>query len=324
MVVAAAFAAASVAVGGPAGSALVALALVLPLVLVQDGWRYVFIVRRPAAALTIDLVWLCLSCLAIVLVPDGVDVGWYVVAWGIGGIAGAVLGSILGRLQLRWVHPWSYISQNRGLGFRFMGEFITSQAAFYVALLSCGWILGLSAYGAVRGAFLFIGPLQMLAAAAVMSVLPEARMVRDQPDKVMRLVAGAGALVCGATVVWTLVGVSLPDSIGEALIGATWPEAQDVILPLGVTMIGMTIVLCALVGVRALDGTKGLAARLRSIPFQLGCPIAGAFLADLTGFVVGLALGQLISAGIWCGTFARLRREINEHVPAPQAAIASR
>ena len=150
VVVAAAFAAASVAVGGPAGSALVALALVLPLVLVQDGWRYVFIVRRPAAALTIDLVWLCLSCLAIVLVPDGVDVGWYVVAWGIGGIAGAVLGSILGRLQLRWVHPWSYISQNRGLGFRFMGEFITSQAAFYVALLSCGWILGLSAYGAVR------------------------------------------------------------------------------------------------------------------------------------------------------------------------------
>ena len=67
-VVAAAFVVAGAAVGGPAGSALLALAVVLPLMLVQDAWRYVFIVGRPAA-LTIDLVWLVSSCAAVALDP---------------------------------------------------------------------------------------------------------------------------------------------------------------------------------------------------------------------------------------------------------------
>ncbi|HEY2998349.1 MAG TPA: hypothetical protein VGJ43_07225, partial [Acidimicrobiales bacterium] len=46
------------AVGGLAGSALLALAVVLPLVLVQDAWRYMFMIDRPVLALLIDLIWL--------------------------------------------------------------------------------------------------------------------------------------------------------------------------------------------------------------------------------------------------------------------------
>jgi hypothetical protein len=320
-VVAIAIAVAAAFVGGMAGSALAALAVVLPLVLVQDAWRYVFIVGRPAAALAIDLVWLTSSCVAILLAPEGVSVAWYVLAWGAGGIAGAVVATALGRLRPVLSRPWAYLVEHRDLGLRFLGEFAAGQAAFYIALLSCGWILGLTAYGAVRGAFLFIGPLQMLAAAVIMTTLPEARRVRDQPDRVVHLVRNATLLVCGATVAWTAVGLALPDAIGEAIIGATWAEAQRVLLPLGLTMIGMSIVACALVGVRAFDGTKGFGARMQSIPFQLACPVTGALVGDLTGFVVGLAVGYAVSAAIWLATLERVRRSVSVPGSVPEPAV---
>jgi len=322
VVVGAAIWGAGVVVGGMAGSALVALALVLPIVLVQDAWRYVFIVGRPSAALLIDLVWLASSCVAILLAPDGMSVSWYVLAWGAGGIAGAILATAVGRLRLAVSRPWAYIVENRELGFRFLGEFAASQAAFYLSLLSCGWILGLTAYGAVRGAFLFIGPLQMLAAAVIMSALPEARLMRDQPDRVLRLVRGAILLLGSATVAWTVVGLLLPSSVGEAIIGATWPDAHEVLLPLGITMLGMSIVACLLVGVRALDGTKGLRARMQTIPFQLACPVAGAFVGDLIGFVVGMAVGYAISAAIWWSTLERVRRSVRVPGSLSDAAVA--
>lgn len=306
LLVAIAIGSSSVVLGGLAGSTLLALAIVLPFVLVQDAWRYVFMVDRPGRALAIDLVWLLSSCTAIILTPDSTAVAWYVLAWGAGGALGAVVGTLLGHLPFGPFHPVQYLRDNVELGLRFLGEFITSQAGYFLALLSCGWILGLTAYGAVRGGFLFIGPLQMLAAGVIMSTLPEARLARDDPDRVLRLVRGGNALVCGATVVWTAVGLALPESIGRALVGATWVEAQEILLPLGLTMIGMSLIAGALVGVRAFDGTKGLRARLQTIPFQLGCPVVGAYVADLDGFVVGMAIGQAIGAVIWWTTFRRL------------------
>lgn len=309
IVVAAALAGASTIVGGMAGSAVLALSFVLPLVLVQDAWRYIFMADQPGRALTIDLVWVLASCVAIVMVPNGTAVGWYVVAWGAGGCLGAIVATAIGDISSGPLRPWRYLYEHRALGVRFLGEFATAQAGYFGALLACGWILGLTAYGAVRGGLLFIGPLQMLTAGVVMSTLPEARRARDDPERVHHLVRSGNALVCAATVAWTLVGLVLPDRLGEALIGATWPEAQGVLLPLGLTMIGMSIVSGALVGVRAFDGTRGLRARLQAIPFQLVCPIVGAYLMDLDGFVVGMAVGQAVGAGIWWATFRRLLAE---------------
>lgn len=302
-VVAVGIALAGMLVGGMAGSALVALSLVLPLVLVQDAWRYVFMVHRPGAALVIDLMWVVSSCTAVVLAPDDVAVGWFVLAWGAGGILGAVVATVLGRPKLRVPAPLAYLRRHRDLGLRFLGEFGTAQIGTYVALLSCGWILGLTAYGAVRGAYLFVGPIQMLMAGVIMSGVPEARRMRDDPVHVLRLVRGGIALVAAASVLWVAIGLALPAAAGEALMGATWADARSVLVWLGITMIGMAVIAGALVGVRAFDGTKGLRARVQAIPFQLACPIAGAYIGGLVGFSIGLAVGQAVSAAIWWATF---------------------
>jgi hypothetical protein len=72
-------------------AAFLALALVLPLVLVQDTWRYLLVIDRPGAALAIDVVWLLVLVPALTLVPSGSEAGTYVLAWGLTGALGAVM-----------------------------------------------------------------------------------------------------------------------------------------------------------------------------------------------------------------------------------------
>lgn len=222
------------------------------------------------------------------------------------GILGAVVATIIGRPPLRAPAPLAYLRRHRHLGLRFLGEFGTAQIGTYVALLACGWILGLTAYGAVRGGYLFVGPIQMLMAGVIMSGVPEARRMRDDPAHVLRLVRGGIALVAAATVVWVGIGLALPDAAGEAIMGATWTDARSVLVWLGLTMVGMAVISSALVGVRAFDGTKGLRTRVQTIPFQLACPVAGAYIGGLVGFSIGLAIGQAVSAAIWWSTFREL------------------
>jgi hypothetical protein len=150
----------------------------------------------------------------------------------------------------------------------------------------------------------------------ILSVLPEGARLRDHPDRLARLIRGATAVVGLATLAWTAVGLVVPDSFGRALFGATWAEADDLLLPMGLAMTAMAMITGGLVGVRSLDGTKGLGARLRTIPFQLVCPIAGGMAGDVMGFAIGMAVGQAIGAGVWWTTFLRL-------LAARRAALAT-
>lgn len=294
------------ALGGMVGSAVLGLGIVLPLVLVQDAWRYMFIVDRAEMALLVDVAWLLVSCAAIVAAPDGVGVGWYVLAWGAGGALGAGIATLAGRRWLGRLRAWAYVAEHRAVSFRFLGEYVTAQAGNYFAFLACGWILGLTAYGAVRAANFYFGPVFTLQAGVILSTLPEGRRLRHQPEKLRRLVYGATAVVSAAAAGWTVVGLVLPSSVGRALFGATWSEAQGILLPMGLAMVGMTLIAGGLVGVRSVDATKGLRARLRSIPLQVVCPLAGAYVADVGGFAVGMALGQVLAAGVWWSTFLGL------------------
>jgi hypothetical protein len=167
-------------------------------------------------------------------------------------------------------------------------------------------MLGLTAYGAVRAGNFYFGPLFTLQAGVILSILPEGARLRDDPDRLAQLIRRATALVAGATSGWTAVGLMVPDSVGRAVFGATWTGADDLLLPMGLAVVGMAVVTGGLVGVRSIDGTKGLSARLRTIPFQLVCPIAGGLVGDVMGFAVGMAVGQAVGAGVWWTTFRRL------------------
>jgi len=296
-------AAAAPAVGGPAGSALLALAPVLPLVLLQDTWRYVFIIDRPGAALAADLVWMVAVFAVLPFAPDGVGPAWFVTAWGATAGLGAVAGMVLGHASLGRPRPLAWFSANRDMGSRFLGEFATGQAVGQVVLVAVGAISGLTALGAVRAAQVIYGPLNTVHQGIYLALVPEGARAADATH-LRRLMAKASIALSGIAAGWMFVVLLVPDSWGTALFEETWNEAADLMLPMGLAMIAGSAATGGFAGVRALGAAReSLRARLRTVGPQLVLPLGGTALGAGVGYAVGFGLGHLISAAIWWTAF---------------------
>lgn len=290
-------------VGGPAGAALLALAPVLPLMLLHDTWRYVFIIDRPGAALAVDLVWMVALFVALPFAPEGAGGTWFVTAWGASAGLGAVAGMVIGRRSLGRPRPVAWITAHRDMGARFFGEFATGQAVGQVVLVAVGGIAGLSALGAVRAAQVIYGPLNTVHQGIYLALVPEGARAED-PSHLRRLMAKASIMLVGIAAAWMLVVLVVPGSWGRALFKDTWSEAGDLMLPMGLAMVAGSAATGGFAGVRALGAAReSLRARLRTVGPQLLLPLAGTVVGAGHGYAVGFGLGHAVSAVIWWGAF---------------------
>jgi hypothetical protein len=291
---------------GPAGAALLGLAPVLPLMLVQDAWRYAFIVDRPAAALAVDVAWLAGVCAALPLAPEGVDAHWYVVAWGLASGLGVAVGVVIGWHQIGSPHLWRWYHTTRDMGARFFGEFVTGQAVAQIVVTGVGAISGLGVFGAVRATQIFYGPLNTLHAGIYLALVPEGAQLARSPHRLYRLMVLASAGLAAVAVVWTLVGLALPDAWGTALFGRTWADAQDLILPMGLAMVAGSAATGGFAGVRSLGAAReSLRARLQTVPPSLVLPLGGAVVGAGQGYAAGFGLGNVAAVAIWWAAFHR-------------------
>ena len=294
---------AGLATGGEAGRALVALAIVLPLTIVQDTWRYVFIIDRPAGAVAVDVVWLVAVCTVLSTAPGGAGAAWFVIAWGVGGGIGAIAGGLLGRRDLAVPQPLRWLRANRDMGVRFFGEFVTGQAVGQVVLAGVGAIAGLSVIGAVRAAQVFYGPLNTVHQGIYLALVPEGARSAGIAH-LRRLMVRATVVLAGIAAVWMWFGLLLADSWGATLFGATWAEAGDLMLPMGLAMIAGSAATGGFAGVRALgDAHESLRARLRTAGPQLVFPLVGAAIGAGQGYAFGFGLGHAASAVVWWAAF---------------------
>ena len=96
----------------------------------------------------------------------------------------------------------------------------------------------------------------------------------------------------------------VPDSWGRLLFNDTWPRAERLLLPMGLTMIAGGALSGGLLGIRALgDARRSLRARLWTTPVMLGAPLLGAVLDDAGGFVLGMAVAHAVAAVVWWSLF---------------------
>jgi hypothetical protein len=310
----------SVVVGGGASGSFLALAIVLPFVLVQDTWRFLFVIDRPAAALAIDLVWLIGVLFALLLVPAGSGAGYYVFAWGISGALGAVLGTVLGWGLPSWPHPWKWIVQNREMCWRYFTEFATAQGASQANFAGLAAISGAAALGAARAAWVVYGVLVVMHSSLYMMLVPEGARERDRPDRLRRMFFLASLASMALSAVWMVAGLLAPTAWGVRLFGETWHKAQHLLLPMGITMIAGGALSGGILGLRAwADPRQSLRARLRAAPFDILCPLIGAILGDAKGFVLGLAVSNITAATIWWAGFLRATsKDAPPPGPAPE------
>lgn len=306
--VAAVLAAVAASVGGATGRALGALAVVLPGLLLQDAWRYCFVASaRPRAALTNDAIW-CTTQVAVLVVLAALGpltlvtiLLWWGVAGVIAGLAGCVQAGALPALSLA---P-GWLKEHRHLSGRYAMEFLTATGAAQATLLGLGTIAGLAALGAVRGAQVFFGPINVLFGGIYLALAAEGRRLRAEPRQLRRVMATASAALIVAGAAWLLVGTAMPISVGRYFFGDTWGPSRQILVPVGLAVLGGGAAAGGIAGLRALAAARAsLRARLLGLPVALAVPLVGA-VGGARGFALGLAVATWAGAVIWWWQFDR-------------------
>lgn len=296
---------------GSTGYALIALAVTLPGLLVQDICRMAFFAAgRPARSAAIDALWT-----AVMLVGLGVGGGsgqgvWLpLLIWGGSGLLSGLLGLyLLGLLpRYRGAVRWA-LAQRRLTGYLLL-EYALSQGLAQVGILAVG-VLGTAAgVGAIRAGQVLIGPLNILGTAAFMFAVPEvARRVTMPSAARQRFALLVSATLGTVAACYCALLLLLPDSWGGQLLGDSWTGAQAVLLPTCVlavaaaTATGPVSVLYGLGLARVTLGVNLIRAPMLLIGLLVAIPRW-----DAVGAAWVLALVELSLLPLW---FLRLRREL--------------
>jgi O-antigen/teichoic acid export membrane protein len=117
---------------------------------------------------------------------------------------------------------------------------------------------------------------------------------------------------------WTALVSLLPDALGRALLGDSWPDAQHVILPLGIALAALASGAGAGIGLRALADARGsLRARAYDALANVVLGTTGAVLGGAVGAAWGIAAGAVIGASGYWWVFRRSGRRVAEPVVLP-------
>jgi hypothetical protein len=294
---------------------------VLPLVLLQDGWRGALIgAGRPAAAALNDSIWTVSQFAAVgwLLATGWTSASALVLTWGLTGGLAAVFGIVqtgaVPRLQdtRRWlITHWN---QSRF----FLAEWVLVLGAAQTSLLLVAASGSVRDIGALRAAQVLLGPLNLVAGSAFDFLISElARRSNMRPRELLRaavLTSGTLGLLCLS---WGAVLLALPSSIGHQLLGDTWPLTRDV-LPASILW-ACAIVLSTgpAVVLRVLGRARvSFEINAMTVPLLIVLGLVGLHLGGAAGAAAGFALANWLTAPVW---WIRLRAAAARVTAAQQA-----
>lgn len=302
----------SLAVGKPIGTALLAFGVGLPMLLLQDSWRFVFFARgTPRAAFVNDLAWgVTQAALFAALVVVGVrGVVPLVLAWAsAAGVAALVGVAQAGVLPAIGAGP-AWLRRHSDLGLRFVAEFLLTRGAGQLAWFSVGAIAGLAAVGTVNAANLVLGPLQTVLLGLFVFALPEgARALRRSTKAFDRLLLLLALGIAVSAVGWTFAVMAAPSTLLRAVLGRNWLAADTVLLPAAVAIGANGLQQVPRIGMRVLQAAREtLRTRALLAPTVPAAAALGAWQGGALGAAWGLAAASSIGAAIWWWEFRRLR-----------------
>jgi O-antigen/teichoic acid export membrane protein len=217
-----------------------ALAVAMPFVLLQDLQRYVLICRKLSGfAFVLDALWALLSTAAmIVLAVQRANGVWIVVAWAAGALISAVLGIVITKAHPRPARGPAWFRSNRDLTVRFSVEYASLNASTTLVWFALAGPLGAVGVAALRGASLLFSPLNTAFNSVRIAMIPELVRARGTARYRRRLLETGGILLA-LGVIWGVVVLLLPDSLGRIALGDTWDSAKDLRLPNAVQAIAM-------------------------------------------------------------------------------------
>ncbi|MFJ3632128.1 hypothetical protein [Streptomyces sp. NPDC090112] len=311
------------ALPGATGRAFLALGLVLPLVLLQDGLRYCFsAVRAPERALAADALRLACVVAALAVQPEGASAGRLVLVWGLSALPALGLGLWLLRPYVRGARADLRPYLRRGhLGQRFVVEFAVGNGSSQLAVLGLGVFATPLAVGALRGATTLFGPLNVLFNSANAFGPPVLGRFGGKRATV-RATASLGLVLAALGAGWATALYLLPDRLGRELLGDTWAAASALLPATGAQYAVMGLGTCALLTLRVLAPKATLSLQVVFSLLSVGLLLGGYAVWGVAGAAWGLAAGSALKALAAWWRVARLPAAVPaaaQPAPAPAA-----
>jgi hypothetical protein len=307
---------------------LLALALVLPGLVLQDAWRLAFFAAgRGAAAFVNDVTWaVALTVgLAFLLARNGNPaIPHLLLVWGGAATIAAVVGAVQAGTPPAVVRAGQWLRETSGLWTRYAGEFVTTVAGAQLTLFGVGLVAGLAETGALRGGQVVLGPLNVLFMGTALVAVPEAiRALRTSRVRLTGFARAVSGGLAATAIAWGAVVVALPDDVGESLLGGTWDDAQPVVLPLTVWLAALGAAAGPMTALRALAlAGRSLRARAVVTVASIGVSIAGAVAAGAEGAAWGLAAASVGGAVVWWRELGRAGKANAPPEEAPYVGAA--
>jgi O-antigen/teichoic acid export membrane protein len=315
------------AVGGQVGGALVALALVLPGLMLQDSCRMAaFTVGRPQLAALIDAVWAVVqfALLAILIGSGHQQVGTLILAWGGAAAVSALIGVASLHAPPRVWRTRSWLRQHRDLIRYLLPEYFLGLGAMQLGVLLVGVAAGAAAVGSLRAGQVLLGPLGILGAAVFQFAVPEvARRVSMPARRLAQFAAGVSGGLGLVTVGYLALLLLLPDTVGVALFGSSWAGAAAVLLAMGLSSVSSSLAngpAGVLYGLGQAQETFRI--NLAKGPVLLVALLVGTVLAGAVGAAWALAAVEAVVLPAWVLTVRRTLGRLGG--PAGQGDAAER
>ncbi len=289
------------------------LAICTPGLYIQDAWRFVlFAMHRPFGAAVNDSLWLVFQVAGFVLlhVEKAESIESLGLVWG----GSACLCAVIGGFQVRRIplvgSHLTWVVSNRAVGFPFAAEFLVYSGSGQLAILVVAAFAGWADLGAFRAAMALFGPLQVMVVGLNIAVLAEGkRLLRTSPRNFRNLLIGYSASAALLGVIFGGVLAALPNSVGTALTGTTWPLLHRLVGTMTVFISLWIATAAPAAGLRVLRATKRtLGARSVVCVLLLIFALAGVNLWGIQGAIVGFGLSQAIGLFLWWREFLRALR----------------
>ncbi len=311
--------------GSPIRTGAWTFAGLLPILLVQDSLRYVFFRRgEPRRAAAVDLCWVAVQVTGfswLITQQTGGMIASTAV-WGLGALVGAVVAMRILRVTPSWRELRQFVVEHSWVSLRLTADSVLVAISTYVIPVIVAAVSGLAAAGALRAGQTLLGGIGILVLGMTPVITIEVmRALRAGRSEMGILLTWALSLGAVGAVYGTLV-LLLPESIGRALVGDSWPGASAVLLPLVLQGLvrgpytGGFIILKARLD---LDGVLRL--RLLSCIPSVALPTIGAVLDGSVGAAWGLFLAAIVIDVQCIRAVARSRRTTHQGPPHVDARL---
>jgi O-antigen/teichoic acid export membrane protein len=314
------------ALPGPLASAMLALAVAMPALLVQDAWRYAFFAAgAPRRAAVNDGVRVVVMLLLLGgLAAAGADAAWqFILAWGASAACAGLLGCVQARTWLRLRALPAWWRRHSDLSRDFIGEHLALSGVGILSPVIVAVVAGVGEAAALRGAHVVFGVVNVFLQGSVALVVPEGRRIRDHSlDRLVRFLRYGSALLVALPLVWLLGLLLVPASAGAAVLGETWGPASAVFPAYALVIAATAATMGASLGLRVLEQSRAaLVVRLKVLPLSVVGAVVGAGLAGAVGVALAMALATAVGAVMWWRAFGRAVQQAGDASGQPGAAV---